>query len=125
MRKNVQDSFSIKEAAEQLGLTQEAIRKRLQRNKIKGFKLKNGTWRIVLDNESDMSRTSTGHAPGKTEKEEIISLLKEENIFLREQLRARDDEIKRAHVLLQQGQTRAITNENKEIKGFLKKCFRR
>jgi excisionase family DNA binding protein len=125
MGKNVQDSLSIKEAAEQLGLTQEAIRKRLQRNKIKGFKLKDGTWRIILDNGFNTSRTSTGRVPGQRGQEEIISLLKDEISFLREQLSTRDDEIKRAHVLLQQGQTKAISNENIKAKGFLKKFFRR
>ena len=129
IKKNVQHTLSLKDAAEKLGITQEAARKRLQRNKIKGFKQEDGTWRVILDTVQDSPPKSPRHCPGQKQEqaEEIIDLLKSQIEFLREELRARDEEIKRAHVLLQQSQNQviAITDKNKPPEGLLKRILHR
>lgn len=109
---SVQDSLDIGEAAARLGLSQDTVRKRLQRGKIKGFKAADGAWRVVLD-RPDTPGQQPGHCPGQTGQtpgqpnEALVEALRDEIRFLRVQLTARDEEIRRAHVLLQQSQQTA------------------
>jgi hypothetical protein len=131
---NVQDkpghvldnSLDIAEAAARLGLSPETVRKRLQRGKIKGFKLASGAWRVVLPGV-DSGQDKPGHGPDNvldktgqhTERiadgaVTMAAALREEIAFLRSQvqakdtqLAARDEEIRRVHILLQQAQQNA------------------
>lgn len=109
---NVQDSLDIAEAAARLGVSTETVRKRLQRGKIKGFKAPDGSWRVVLP-----SQDSPGQQPGQgpdivqdkpgQPNQDLVTALREEVAFLRTQLQARDEEIRRAHILLQTAQQQA------------------
>ena len=107
---NVQDSLDIGEAAARLGLSPDTVRKRLQRGKIKGFKTAEGVWRVVLDT-LDKAGQAPGHCPGQTGQPPgqadgaLVEALQDEIRFLRSQLQARDEEIRRAHVLIQQAQS--------------------
>lgn len=101
--------LDIADAAARLGLSTETVRKRLQRGKLKGFKGADGAWRVVLpepdqagqgqDSKPDAIPDSSpdNHGP-------LVAALKDEITFLRSQLQARDEEIRRAHVLIQQAQ---------------------
>jgi hypothetical protein len=124
MQDSVQDSVDLATAAVRLGLAAETVRKRLQRGKIKGFKTPDGTWRVVLD-RVDNVQDSPGQTAGQEQDKpgqddaplvaalrEMIATLRDEIRFLRSQLQARDEEIRRVHVLLQQEQqVRALTDQ--------------
>jgi hypothetical protein len=105
----MQDSVDLATAAVRLGLAAETVRKRLQRGKIKGFKTPDGTWRVVLD-KVDNVQDSPGQAAGQEQDKPgqadapLVAALRDEVHFLRSQLQARDEEIRRVHVLLQQEQ---------------------
>jgi hypothetical protein len=97
-----QDSVDLVTAAGILGLTAETVRKRLNRGTLKGFKAADGTWRVVL-NKADRRQDKPGQPAGQ-DHAALIAALRDENQFLRSQLQARDDDIRRLHVLLQQQQ---------------------
>lgn len=107
------DSLDITEAAARLGLSTETVRKRLQRGKIKGHKAADGSWRVFLppdrqpgqpqDNSPDSSPDSSPDRAAP-----LVAALRDEVAFLRSQLQARDEEIRRAHVLLQQAQQQSM-----------------
>jgi len=109
MQDSVQDSVDLATAATSLGLTAETVRKRLQRGKIKGFKTPDGTWRVVLD-RVDSKQDKPGQVAGQEQDKPgqddapLVAALRDEVHFLRSQLQARDEEIRRVHVLLQQEQ---------------------
>jgi hypothetical protein len=118
-----QDSVDLATAAGRLGLTAETIRKRLQRGKIKGFKTPDGAWRVVLDKQ-DRRQDSLGQAAGQEQDKPgqsdapLIAALREDIQFLRSQLQARDEEIRRVHVLLQQEQqqVKALTDQREQAR---------
>jgi hypothetical protein len=101
------DSVDLTTAAGVLGLSVATLRKRLQRGTIAGFKAADGTWRVVLDkvdSRQDSPGQMGGHgldSPGQ-DHAALIEALGDEVQFLRSQLQARDDDIRRLHVLLQQ-----------------------
>jgi hypothetical protein len=115
---NEQDSIDLATASARLGLTVETIRKRLQRGKIKGFKAADGAWRVTLD-KVDTKQDSPGQTAGQEqdspgqEQSALVLTLREDIQFLRGQLQARDEEIRRVHVLLQQEQqqVKALTDQ--------------
>jgi hypothetical protein len=116
-----QDSVDLATAATRLGLTAETIRKRLQRGKIKGFKADDGAWRVTLD-RVDSKQDSPGQAAGQEQDKPgqddsaLVQALREDVQFLRSQLQARDEEIRRVHVLLQQEQqqVRALADQREQ-----------
>jgi excisionase family DNA binding protein len=122
MQDSVQDSVDLATAAVRLGLAAETVRKRLQRGKIKGFKTPGGTWRVVLD-KVDSKQNKPGQAAGQEQDKPgqddaplvaaLVAALRDEVHFLRGQLQARDEEIRRVHVLLQQEQqqVKALTDQ--------------
>jgi hypothetical protein len=102
--------LDIADAAARLGLSTETVRKRLQRGKLKGFKGADGAWRVVLpepDQAAGQSQDSKPDAIPDSSPDShgpLVAALKDEITFLRSQLQARDEEIRRAHVLIQQAQ---------------------
>ena len=93
-----QDSIDLVTAADRLGLSVATLRKRLQHGTLSGFKAADGTWRVVLDKvDNTLDKAGQDYAA-------LVEALRSENQFLRSQLQARDDDIRRLHVLLQQHQ---------------------
>lgn len=109
---NSPDGVDIADAAARLGLSTETVRKRLQRGKLKGYKTADGSWRVVLP-----GLDSPGQQPGQRQdggqdnspdaSAALVVALRDEVAFLRSQLQARDEEIRRAHILLQTAQQQA------------------
>jgi hypothetical protein len=102
---NKLDSVDLTTAASILGVTVATLRKRLQRGTIAGFKAADGSWRVVL-NKVDSPGQIGGHGLDNAGQDHasLIATLRDENQFLHSQLQARDDDIRRLHVLLQQHQ---------------------
>lgn len=103
------NSLDIADAAARLGLSTETVRKRLQRGKLKGYKTPEGAWRVILpglDSPGQQPGPSPDSSPDKglDGSGALVAALRDEVAFLRSQLQARDDEIRRAHILLQQAQ---------------------
>jgi hypothetical protein len=125
-----QDSVDLVIAAGILGLTAETVRKRLNRGKLAGFKAADGTWRVVL-NTADSRPDDPGQPAGQRQDkagqdhaalQNMIDTLRDENQFLRSQLQARDDDIRRLHVLLQQQQpARALPDHSPDwMQGWMR-----
>lgn len=120
--------LDIADAAARLGLSTETVRKRLQRGKLKGFKGTDGAWRVVLpaqdqpgqnqDSKPDAIPDSSQDKSGQ-----LVAALKDEIAFLRSQLQARDEEIRRAHVLIQQAQKQPTPLLPGERLPFWKRLF--
>jgi|tagenome__1003787_1003787.scaffolds.fasta_scaffold18861100_1 hypothetical protein len=111
---NDMDSVDLTTAAGILGLTVATLRKRLQRGTIAGFKTADGAWRVVLDRvDSPGQMGGQGLDSAGQDHAALIAALRDEVQFLRSQLQARDDDIRRLHVLLQQHQqpVKALTDQ--------------
>jgi hypothetical protein len=117
---NKMDSVDLTTAAGILGLSVATLRKRLQRGTVAGFKAADGTWRVVLD-KVDTPQDSPGQDDSA-----LIESLRDEIRFLRTQLQARDDDIRRLHVLLQQHQqtVRALPDHRPEQLDWMQNWMR-
>jgi hypothetical protein len=63
----VRTAYSLKEASSLLGITPEAVRKRLNRGTLEGFKDENGKWQVYIpDKEPDTVRTNGRTPSGQT-----------------------------------------------------------
>jgi hypothetical protein len=129
-----QDSVDLTTAAGRLGLSVATLRKRLQRGTIAGFKATDGSWRVVLDKAEvdkpavqdkprrrpdkrqrtnprrpagsrlDNNRVDNSVSRGGQDISVLVEALRDEIQFLRAELQARDQQIDRFQVLLQQHQ---------------------
>ncbi len=96
----------IQEAAQRLGLSVVAVRKRAQRGTLTGFK-RDGIWYIEMDDGQStgppMGSPQVDNAPEPITRE-LVDILRDEIAFLRRELEARTQEVERAHILLQNAQ---------------------
>jgi hypothetical protein len=95
-------------AAARLGISREAVRKRLERGTLKGRKI-NGQWSIELPDDADEwtdcsddtdsadghSDTRTDDGRTRTDGNQLAAALRDEVAFLRRELETRDEEIRR------------------------------
>jgi len=104
----VQDGLDISTTAARMGITSEAVRKRISRGTLAATK-QDGRWHVVLDGILDASRPSRAGRPVQDtgqdvqdnrpdDKDHLIQVLSEE-------LEARRREVQELHVLLQTAQT--------------------
>ena len=86
----VQGRYTVHEAALLLGLSVEAVRKRAERGKLSSIKGEDGARYILLDAD----QTRTGPIPDN-DQTELIEALYSQIEFLREELAARNVELRR------------------------------
>jgi hypothetical protein len=92
---------TVDEAARHLGLTVDAVRKRVQRGQIAYEKDEAGRVRIILDEFETLQDTSpdnTGQNTGTHE--ELVEELRRTNELLREVITTRDEEIRRRDTII-------------------------
>ena len=96
---NDRTTVTIAEAARVLGLSTDAVRKRLQRGTIAGEKI-GDTWRVFLEDESTTgpSPVVSSHRPDDDRTtaaavDPLVETLREEVVYLREQLAERSREL--------------------------------
>ena len=92
---------TVDEAARHLGLTVDAVRKRVQRGQIAYEKDEGGRVRIILDESEtlqDLGPDSTGQATSSNE--ELVDELRRTNDLLREVITTRDEEIRRRDTII-------------------------
>jgi hypothetical protein len=92
---------TVDEAARHLGLTVDAVRKRVQREQIAFVKDEAGRVRIILDESEtlqDESPDSTGQDAG--DESELVEELRRTNELLREVITTRDEEIRRRDTII-------------------------
>jgi hypothetical protein len=92
---------TVDEAARHLGLTVDAIRKRVQREQIAYEKDEAGRVRIILDESEtlqDIGPDNTGQ--GTVAHEELVEELRRTNELLREVITTRDEEIRRRDTII-------------------------
>ena len=88
---NVQDMVDISTAAALMGITLNAVRKRIQRGTLQATK-QDGEWYVTIQ---DVRQNTPGNDPD--DKDRLIQVLTEE-------LKARRREVQELHVLLQMSQ---------------------
>jgi hypothetical protein len=92
---------TVDEAARHLGLTVDAVRKRVQREQIAFVKDQAGRVRIILDDSEtlqDESPDTTGRHAGADA--ELVEELRRTNELLREVINTRDEEIRRRDTII-------------------------
>jgi hypothetical protein len=92
---------TVDEAARHLGLTVDAVRKRVQRGQIAYEKDEAGRVRIILDESEtlqDIGRDNTGQET--VAHEELVEELRRTNELLREVITTRDEEIRRRDTII-------------------------
>ena len=102
---------TLADAAQLLGLSKDAVRKRVARGSLSGFK-QDGHWFIHLNEENETSpddrtrpdndRTRDQNNHTSDSRDEVIALLKQQLETQTKELDARRREVQELHVLLQQ-----------------------
>jgi hypothetical protein len=88
---------TIREAAARLGVTEAAIRKRIQRGSLGKEMGQDGRVYVSLDSSQDKS-----HPESQVESEGLVESLQDQITFLRAQLDVRAEEIQRRDVIISQ-----------------------
>jgi hypothetical protein len=118
----------LEDAARHLGISTEALRKRVKRGKtIDGF-TRDGRWYVrVPDTAGDTSTETASHEPATDEPRPdaaamLLEALQTENAFLRGQIGVKDAEladrtreISELHVLLQREQSRSLAAPREDV----------
>ncbi|MGQ9676740.1 MAG: helix-turn-helix domain-containing protein [Chloroflexota bacterium] len=118
-----EEGVPIAEAARLLGLSTEAVRKRIARHSLRGYK-RGRQWYVLLDAElsgpsaalSGHSSLTSGQSGGKPDQnglpsgqsgpsennayQMLVDTLRDEIAFLRQQLQAREEELRRKDTLM-------------------------
>ncbi len=92
-----QDGVPIGDAAEALGISTAAARKRIQRGTLEAYKGQDGLWYVVLPTDLDASSdTAPDHMDSvkDTGLSIVVDTLKDEVQFLRQELARRTDELR-------------------------------
>jgi hypothetical protein len=92
---------TVDEAARRLGLTVDAVRKRVQRGQIAYEKDEAGRVRIILDESETLQDIGPDNTGQKTvTHEELVEELRRTNELLREVITTRDEEIRRRDTII-------------------------
>jgi hypothetical protein len=97
--------YTVNEAAMQLGLSVDAVRKRAERGRLKKEKDADGTVYILLDPDQPTSEDETGlramGARTATSQNALVNSLREQIEYLRRELDIRNEELRRKDHLLE------------------------
>jgi len=96
------ERLSVPEAAERLGISASAVRKRVERGNLPADKDDDGRLFVYLDTEEVRRATvrDTSHEKGSLGFDELLEELREQNMFLREELATRNEELRRKDTIL-------------------------
>lgn len=85
-------TMTIETAAAVLGISKEAVRKRIQRGTLEAVKDATGRWQITLDDTGRTDGQDTGQDdPGRVQaNSDAVQAMRDEIIFLRKELERRD-----------------------------------
>ena len=99
-----QTVLDIATAARTLGLTPDAVRKRLARGSLQGFKDTRGKWQVTLAGQPDMSGRDTDVQPDndRTGSDKAVMVLEDTVAILRSELDSKNVQIGELHRLLAQ-----------------------
>ena len=87
----VGEPLSLSKAAERLGITQAAVRKRIKRGTLTADKGADGTWTVwVTGEEPAKPAAKDGTGDGTGNREELVAALRDEVAFLRDELKRKD-----------------------------------
>lgn len=93
---------TIRQAAERLGITEGAVRKRIQRGSISYDKDEDGRVYVYLDTYEDMSQDATSHSHSDAAPAELVDVLQDQVLYLREQLAEEREARRRADTIIAQ-----------------------
>jgi excisionase family DNA binding protein len=98
--------LSVAEAALRLGISKDALRRRIDRKSIKATKVADGTWRVHLATDPPTPDATTTHTPDDKPRDTTptTALLIEKDAriaLLTDQLTTKDRQIHELHVMLQ------------------------
>jgi hypothetical protein len=95
-----QTAMTVADAAQALGLTSDAIRARIRRGTMPGFKADDDTWRVLVDQPGDATPTDPGQTDdttptgrGQTGTDPLVTHMQQEIAYLRTELAQRSYEL--------------------------------
>ncbi len=120
---NVRTASSLEEASALLGITPEAVRKRLKRGTLEGYKDKSGKWQVYIpDKEPDSVRTKQDNVRTASREIELLEAriedLQKHNDILTKALERRD-------FIVAIQEQKILELEAPKEESWLKRIFRR